>query len=63
MHIGNNLPERGQMGDLHAVMTGRFDDGSVAIRIYVCESSGDRAAGNPPAWALFQRAGGRGLEA
>jgi hypothetical protein len=63
MHIGNYLPERGLRGDLHAVVSGRFNDGSAAIRIYVCEFSGDGTAGNLAAWAPFQRTASHKQEA
>ena len=48
------LPRKAQKGDLHTVVTGKLEDGSARIQIYLCEQSGDGTRGNHAAWAPFQ---------
>jgi len=48
------LPRKAQKGDLHTVVTGKLEDGSATIQIYLCEQSGDGTPGNHAAWAPFQ---------
>ena len=48
------LPKKALRGDLHTLVSGRFEDGSATIQIYWCERAGDGTPGNHASWTPFQ---------